>query len=222
MKYKARFLSWTGKGMMTVSGIFALTGMGALVAREVKYSWMKTPAGRTIQRLEQVQPPKLVKEYQLGGVQQEEEKPEWKVPDEKYSVFIPQIGAISRVIPEVDAGDPGIYQAALKQGVAEAAGLGHPGQAETTYLFAHSVESKVDIARYNAVFYLLHKLVAGDKIEVVYQGRLYKYEVRGREILAATDVKYLVPQSQEEKLVLATCYPPGTTWKRLVVIAKRV
>jgi len=207
---------------MTVSGIFALTGMGALVAREVKYSWMKTPAGRTIQRLEQVQPPKLVKEYQLGGVQQEEEKPEWKVPDEKYSVFIPQIGAISRVIPEVDAGDPGIYQAALKQGVAEAAGLGHPGQAETTYLFAHSVESKVDIARYNAVFYLLHKLVAGDKIEVVYQGRLYKYEVRGREILAATDVKYLVPQSQEEKLVLATCYPPGTTWKRLVVIAKRV
>ncbi|OGD07718.1 hypothetical protein A3H89_03435 [Candidatus Amesbacteria bacterium RIFCSPLOWO2_02_FULL_48_11] len=208
--------------MMTVSGIFALTGMGALVAREVKYSWMKTPAGRTIQRLEQVQPPKLVKEYQLGGVQQEEEKPEWKVPDEKYSVFIPQIGAISRVIPEVDAGDPGIYQAALKQGVAEAAGLGHPGQAETTYLFAHSVESKVDIARYNAVFYLLHKLVAGDKIEVVYQGRLYKYEVRGREILAATDVKYLVPQSQEEKLVLATCYPPGTTWKRLVVIAKRV
>jgi len=164
---------------MTVSGIFALTGMGALVAREVKYSWMKTPAGRTIQRLEQVQPPKLVKEYQLGGVQQEEEKPEWKVPDEKYSVFIPQIGAISRVIPEVDAGDPGIYQAALKQGVAEAAGLGHPGQAETTYLFAHSVESKVDIARYNAVFYLLHKLVAGDKIEVVYQGRLYKYEVRG-------------------------------------------
>ncbi|KKU93716.1 hypothetical protein A3E17_01060 [Candidatus Amesbacteria bacterium RIFCSPHIGHO2_12_FULL_48_14] len=208
--------------MMTVSGIFALTGMGALVAREVKYSWMKTPAGRTIQRLEQVQPPKLVKEYQLGGVQQEEEKPEWKVPDEKYSVFIPQIGAISRVIPEVDAGDPGIYQAALKQGVAEAAGLGHPGQAETTYLFAHSVESKVDIARYNAVFYLLHKLVAGDKIEVVYQGRLYKYEVTGREILAATDVKYLVPQSQEEKLVLATCYPPGTTWKRLVVIAKRV
>ncbi|KKU99830.1 hypothetical protein A3C34_00765 [Candidatus Amesbacteria bacterium RIFCSPHIGHO2_02_FULL_48_21] len=207
---------------MTVSGIFALTGMGALVAREVKYSWMKTPAGRTIQRLEQVQPPKLVKEYQLGGVQQEEEKPEWKVPDEKYSVFIPQIGAISRVIPEVDAGDPGIYQAALKQGVAEAAGLGHPGQAETTYLFAHSVESKVDIARYNAVFYLLHKLVAGDKIEVVYQGRLYKYEVTGREILAATDVKYLVPQSQEEKLVLATCYPPGTTWKRLVVIAKRV
>ena len=207
---------------MTVSGIFALTGMGALVAREVKYSWMKTPEGRTIQRLEQVQPPKLVKEYQLGGVQQEEEKPEWKVPDEKYSVFIPQIGAISRVIPEVDAGDPGIYQAALKQGVAEAAGLGHPGQAETTYLFAHSVESKVDIARYNAVFYLLHKLVAGDKIEVVYQGRLYKYEVRGREILAATDVKYLVPQSQEEKLVLATCYPPGTTWKRLVVIAKRV
>ena len=207
---------------MTVSGIFALTGMGALVAREVKYSWMKTPAGRTIQRLEQVQPPKLVKEYQLGGVQQEEEKPEWKVPDEKYSVFIPQIGAISRVIPEVDAGDPGIYQAALKQGVAEAAGLGHPGQAETTYLFAHSVESKVDIARYNAVFYLLHKLVAGDKIEVVYQGRLYKYEVTGREILAATDVKYLVPQSQDEKLLLATCYPPGTTWKRLVVIAKRV
>jgi sortase A len=80
----------------------------------------------------------------------------------------------------------------------------------------------LDFARYNAVFYLLDKLTIGDEIQSVYKNELYKYQMVQREILLPNDTKYLVPQNLAEKLVLQTCYPPGTTWKRLIVIAKRI
>ncbi len=146
---------------------------------------------------------------------------DWKVPDNRYSVYIPKIQAISPVIPNVDAGNEKEYAKALKLGVAEAAGLSHPGRMGTTFLFAHSVGSRADYARYNAVFYLLDKVEIGDGVEVVYQGKQFKYEVINKEILTAADTKYLVPQESEERLVLQTCYPPGTSSKRLVVVAKR-
>ena len=59
----------------------------------------------------------------------------------------------------------------------------------------------------------------GDTVELVYKDRLYKYVVRSTEVLSARDTRYLVPQQEEEILVLQTCYPPGTSWKRLVVVA---
>ncbi len=106
--------------------------------------------------------------------------------------------------------------------VAEAANLSHPGQKGTTYLFAHSTDSPVNFARYNAIFYLLDKLVVGDEVEIVYMGKLYKYRVTSVQILASSDTGYLVPQKEKEQLVLQTCYPPGTSWKRLIVVLDRV
>jgi LPXTG-site transpeptidase (sortase) family protein len=149
------------------------------------------------------------------------EQPKWQVPDTSFSVYIPKIDAVSRVISDVDPNNSEQYNAALKLGVAAALGLSHPGQLGTTYLFAHSVGNRADYARYNAVFYLLDKLNEGDEVEIVYENKLYKYEVVNREILDPRDVRYLAPQESEEKLLLQTCYPPGTTWKRLVVTAKR-
>ena len=146
----------------------------------------------------------------------------WTVPDQNYSLYIPKIDAITKVIPNINAGDPTIYNEALKQGVAAAAGLASPGEKGTIYLFAHSTNSPINFARYNAVFYLLDKLKTKDTIEVVYRNKLHKYQVTSVQILASSDVSYLIPQNLEEKLILQTCYPPGTTWKRLVVIAKPI
>lgn len=150
------------------------------------------------------------------------ELPTWPVPNPSYSIDIPKIGAISQVIPGVDAGNPQAYLAALKIGVAEAAGLSHPGELGTTYLFAHSTDSPINFARYNAVFYLLDKMTIGDDVEIVYRDKLYKYHITATEIIDPNNLKYLVPQTDEEKLVLQTCYPPGTTWHRLIIVAKRV
>lgn len=151
-----------------------------------------------------------------------EEKPAWEVPDAQYSVYIPKIGAKANVITNVNAASETEYQEALKRGVAEAANLSHPGEMGTTYLFSHSVGSPVSFARYNAVFYLLDKLEIGDRVEVMYRGKLYKYQVNQREILKPDDVKYLRPQFTEEQVVLQTCYPPGTTWNRLYVVGQRI
>lgn len=147
--------------------------------------------------------------------------PNWAVPNPDYSIYIPKIAAKAQVVPGVDAGNSDAYLAALKIGVAEASGLAHPGQKGTTYLFAHSTDSPINFARYNAIFYLLDKVNVGDSVEVMYNNRLFRYQVSSQEIVAPDDIKYLIPQQNEEKLVLQTCYPPGTTWQRLIIVAKR-
>lgn len=152
-------------------------------------------------------------------IQNRSDRPAWEVPDWSYSIYIPKIGAVSRVIPDVSVVNKKEYLKALKRGVAEAAGLAHPGEAGTTFLFAHSVGDRLDYARYNAVFYLLNKLEVGDGVEVVYKSKLYRYKVAEVQKLGAKDTRYLRPQSEEEILVLQTCWPPGTTWGRLVVVA---
>ena len=144
------------------------------------------------------------------------------MPDKDYSIYISKIGAISRVISNVDANNKKEYLEALKLGVAEAEGLAHPGQIGTTFLFAHSAASPLDYARYNAVFYLLDKLEIGDALEVFYKNKLLKYQVTSVQRLASSDTKYLRPQNEEELLVLQTCWPSGTAWKRLVLTARPV
>jgi len=199
LKFFVGMLLKTGLVMM----ILGVLGIGwvyqPLVFAQIKYRWSQTELAK------------------LGRG----EVPGSMISD-TFTVNVPKIGAVSRVIPDVNAGNYQEYMLALKEGVAQASGLANPGEIGTTYLFAHSVSSRVDFARYNAVFYLLDQLVIGDEVEITYESRLYKYQITNREILAATDTKYLKPQNTEEKLVLQTCYPPGTSWKRLVVIAKRI
>jgi LPXTG-site transpeptidase (sortase) family protein len=209
LKTAAAGLRWGGR-VFVVVGLFGFLFVYLpLLREEVRYYAMRTVPGQVLTVWEV-----KVKEN-LG-------KPEWEVPDLEYSIYVKKIKAVSRVIADVDAGNPGEYLPALRLGVAQAKGLGYPGEKGTTFLFAHSVQSRLDFARYNAVFYLLDKLVEGDEIEVVYRSKLYKYAVVEREVLAADDTKYLIPQNLAEKLVLQTCYPPGTTWKRLAVVARRV
>jgi LPXTG-site transpeptidase (sortase) family protein len=145
---------------------------------------------------------------------------------EAFSVSIPKIAAGSVVIPNVDPADPKIYMEQLKKGVAHALGTGLPGVESdinrTIYLFSHSTSAPSLVAQYNAQFYLLNKLEIGDDINVVFWAQNYKYRVAEIKITAPDDVSFLTPQTDKELLVLATCTPPGTTWKRLLVIAERV
>lgn len=189
-----------------------------LMSAEIKYSWWQSAVGKSLTRDTKLKPEVLTP----ADIALRESQPSWEVPDREFSLYIPKIYAKSKVIAEVDPYNKSTYLRALKQGVAEAAGLSNPGETGTVYLFAHSVGSQVDYARYNAVFYLLHKLEKGDGIELVYKNVLYKYHVDKREIIDANNVSYLQPQKTEERLILQTCYPPGTSWKRLIIVAKRV
>lgn len=229
LKTTARGMAWGGLVMICIS-VFSLGSILMPVGvAEIRYGVSNLKIVRYFRRVQIKEVPNKTEEKVIAVAAVPDlkptatpvkERPAWQVPDNNYSIFIPKLEAVSRVIENVDPTNEKEYTQALKQGVAEARGLAHPGERGTTYLFAHSVGSRADYARYNAVFYLLDKLVEGDKVEVVYKDKLLKYRVYKREILPAKDIRYLMPQQSEEILVLQTCYPPGTTWKRLMVIAK--
>ena len=142
--------------------------------------------------------------------------------DPNFSIIVEKIGADATIIANVDASDKTAYQNALKRGVAHALGTSFPGQKGVTYLFAHSTDTIFNVPRYNAVFYLLGEMKQGDRIVIFFAGRRYDYYVTETKITEAKDVSYFTLKTEEQILVLQTCYPPGTTWKRLLVIAKPV
>ena len=137
-----------------------------------------------------------------------------------FGIIVEKIGANSPVITNVDPTNKGQYNTALQKGVGHAKGSSFPGQPGVTYLFAHSTLNPWDVPRYNAVFYLLRELENGDRVVVYYQGRRYDYFVTEKKIVAPDDLSVFQNQGDSSTLVLQTCDPPGTTWKRLLVIAK--
>jgi LPXTG-site transpeptidase (sortase) family protein len=137
-----------------------------------------------------------------------------------FSIMIPKIGAKAQIIANVDAGNKSEYEEALKEGVAHAKGTFFPGLGKTIFLFAHSTNSPFNVSRYNAIFYLLDKESVGDKIIIYFADKRYVYEVTETKIVGPNDTSYLSFESDSETLILQTCYPPGTSWNRLLVFAK--
>jgi len=143
------------------------------------------------------------------------------VPNRDFSIIITKLNAAAPVVDNVDPNSSEAYLEALKEGVAHAANTPYPGQIGNVYLFAHSTDAFYNVGRYNAVFFLIGHLVPGDEIDIFYRGTLYKYVVYDKKVVDPTSVEYLGTLIDGEKtLTLQTCYPPGTTLKRLVVLAK--
>lgn len=140
--------------------------------------------------------------------------------DPNFGIVIPKIGANAKVIANVDAGNQNEYDKALQKGVAHVLGSSLPGGPDDVYLFAHSTDFSFEILRFNAVFYLLHNLENGDEISLYYLGRRYNYYVYDKKIVDANDVEYITKKYGQPTLTLQTCWPPGTTLKRLLVFAK--
>lgn len=138
----------------------------------------------------------------------------------QFSIVIPKIGANAVVLPNVDAGKSEVYLEALKKGVAHALGTVFPGVPGNIYLFAHSTDSFWNVGRYNAVFYLLKELEYGDEIDVFYQGVRHIYRVVNKITVDPNQVHYITEPVPFEQLTLQTCWPPGTTLKRLLILAR--
>ena len=137
----------------------------------------------------------------------------------KFGIIIPKIGANAPIAPNIDAGNPDIYLEALKKGVAHAAGTVFPGVTGNIFLFAHSTDDFWNVGRYNAIFYLLKELERGDEVDVFLNGKRHIYRVTNKLIVDPTEIEYLTRQTNYEQLTLQTCWPPGTTFKRLIVLA---
>lgn len=142
--------------------------------------------------------------------------------DPNYSIVIPKIGANSRILANIDASKEKVYLDALNKGVAHALGTAFPGEGGHIFLFAHSTDYFWNVGTYNAVFYLLSKLEKNDEVDVFYKGQRYLYRVIDRKIVDPSQVEFITRKTNKEFLTLQTCWPPGTTLKRLLVFAVRV
>lgn len=139
-----------------------------------------------------------------------------------FGIVIPKINANSRVVPNIDPSNTAQYTQALAVGVAEAEGSTPPGVPGNLYIFSHSVDAPWDVARYNAVFYLLRDLSSGDEVDIFYQGRRFEYTVFDKQIVDPSNVSLLEARYDKPVLTLQTCDPPGFLTHRLIVRAKLV
>lgn len=149
-----------------------------------------------------------------------EENKKYIIPkDKEFGLVIPKIGVNVPIVQNVDPFNAEEYQKALTKGVAHVEGTTLPEDTGNTVLFAHSSDNFYNANRYNAIFYLLNKLKKGDTIYIVRNNKMYEYEVLQRILVEPEEIDYM-ESSEDSKLTLITCWPPGTTFKRIVVVAK--
>lgn len=143
--------------------------------------------------------------------------------DREFAVVIPKIVVNAEIFPEIDSSNPQEFLPILKKGVAHAKGSAYPNKEGNVFLFAHSTDTFYNVGRYNAVFFLIGKLGKGDEIDIFYKEKRYKYEVIDKGVVEPEELGvYLKSITEEKTLTLQTGYPPGTTLKRLLVIARLV
>lgn len=168
-----------------------------------------------------VEPPKgyLPIEMQLA---QMTPVPTYKPVDlEDFYLSIPKINLDSKVMANVDMNVESDYQAKLlENGVAHAKGSYLPGEEGPVVLFAHSTDRVDHIVTYNAKFFAAKDLAAGDEIVVQFDHKVHRYQVVGQQVIDPNDLEVI--RSSDADLILLTCYPPGTSWKRLLIFAKEI
>lgn len=140
--------------------------------------------------------------------------------DENFGIVIPKINANAKIIPNVDPYNSREYQLALMTGVAHAKGTVFPGHSGVSFLFSHSSVNFYEASRYNSIFYLIDKLEKDDEIDIFVRKEKFVYKVTGKKLVDPREVNYLTQDSTDKALILMTCWPPGTTFKRLLVFAK--
>lgn len=143
-----------------------------------------------------------------------------------FELQIPRLLASAQIVPNVSPFDSSLYLKALEdQKVAQAEGSANPGdgKGKTVFIFAHSTQQGAIAVRNNAVFYLLGEMKTDDPIYISYKGKVHTYRVYQQKVVSTSEIKYLsYKEDDSEVLILQTCWPIGTDWKRLLVFAKRV
>ena len=139
-----------------------------------------------------------------------------------FSLIVPSVGINAPIVAGVNPVSKAGYLQALKQGVAHASTSFYPDENGTVYLFSHSTNYEWFIKNLNAVFYYLKNIEPGQLVVVMYRGNRYTYKIREKQIISAKEISYLVPQTGSRNLILQTCWPPGSTWKRMLIFADLV
>lgn len=128
-------------------------------------------------------------------------------------IMIPKIGIEAPIMLDVNEDS---VLSALERGVAHIGGTAKPGEMGNTFIVGHSSNYPWAKGDYNHIFSLLDELVNGDIITVYFQNQYRDYKVIEKVIVRPDQVE-IANSTDKEILSLMTCFPVGTTLKRLVV-----
>lgn len=132
-------------------------------------------------------------------------------------ITVPKIHAQAPLYFNVDPYNETLYKKVLKKGVAQAKGTALPGEKGSMFVFAHSSGNPFETTRYNTIFFKLGDLRKGDEVLIKSNGKVYKYKVFDKKIVSPNSVEYL--KQTKNQLIIQTCWPIGTSLKRLLVFA---
>lgn len=136
-----------------------------------------------------------------------------------FHLIIPKLDLEAPVIADVDGANQEAYFTALENGIAHFQGTSKPGEGSNIFIFGHSSFYWYKPGNYKEIFKNLENLQIGDGIILWYQKKEYQYQVTEIKVVNPQEIDVLKP-SQKEQVSLMTCVPPGTTLKRLIVIAQ--
>ncbi len=140
----------------------------------------------------------------------------------EFGLFIPKINVNVPIVADVDGDVARVYFQKLKDGVAHFKGTAKPDQVGNTVIFGHSSAIPGIVATpYAQTFLLLDKLKKGDKITVYYRGQPYYYVVDSVKSMP-DDALDILKATDSATLTLFTCWPPGTDFKRMVVVSHKI
>jgi LPXTG-site transpeptidase (sortase) family protein len=134
-------------------------------------------------------------------------------------IIIPRIKAEAPVLWDIDADRESEILEYLKYGIIHFPKSSFPEENENIILVGHSSGIPGEAGEYDNIFSLISELKNGDLIAISYKGKQFDYNVFDKRI-----IKPRINMSEFSKgetiLNLVTCWPLGTNFKRLVVMAK--
>jgi len=143
-----------------------------------------------------------------------------EVPAQFY-LTVPALG-IKQAVVETNSINP-----TPSQSLGHFRGSRFPGEMGTSFLYGHSALPWLfNSSNYKTIFSTLPDLTTSDNFYVHYKSFTYQYQIVGTKILAPNDVDplkdYGIELNSPSTVVLMTCYPPGLSSKRYLVIGKLI
>lgn len=141
-------------------------------------------------------------------------------------LIVPSIGVHAPIVDIAYASPEKIekwdFYTELEQGVVKYPYTAEPGTMWNSVIFGHSSTEFRDKNKYWYIFQKLSKLNDKDQIQILWDGKIFDYEVQKKMIKRPKDVAAELNQYKEwEFLTLMACYPLLSDAQRMLVVAQR-
>ncbi|MEK7611060.1 MAG: sortase [Patescibacteria group bacterium] len=202
--------------ILIFSGVFILTWLiifpilsGSFESTETEIISPQSFRRRASTGLSDLSPPLILKE---------QESP--LIPGE-FFLTINKLGIKrARVFTDLDITTPASYREQLKKGLGHVKGSVYPGAWGAAFILGHSaLPIFYSPTNYETIFSKLNDLTLGDILEVEFGKTRLNYRVDERRVVEAGTLPEDVLSGAGSRLVLMTCFPPGFTFKRLLINA---